>query len=150
MLLTSQHSQHLSIVFLPSCSLDSQAICSNHSTLLFSEECSLVVQDVNATSLWETILAACSDPAASNASSSGRSRRPSAAGDDLGATDALPDLGQDTSRVQGLRACTVGVGRSKLQLTLVPPPSNRADPLAIVELGKAAEVRRLVRRMTCT
>lgn len=31
-------------------------------------------------------------------------------------------------------------GRSKQQFMLLPPPLDRADPLAIVDLGKAAEV----------
>ena len=31
-------------------------------------------------------------------------------------------------------------GRSKQQFMLLPPPLNRADPLAIADLGKAAEV----------
>lgn len=30
-----------------------------------------------------------------------------------------------------------------VRITFLPPPSNRADPLAIVELGRAAEVRNL-------
>lgn len=37
---------------------------------------------------------------------------------------------------------TVAVpGRAKQRFTFLPPPSNRGDPLAAVELGKTAEVQ---------
>lgn len=37
---------------------------------------------------------------------------------------------------------TVAVpGRPKQRFTLLPPPVHRGDPLAAVELGKAAEVQ---------
>lgn len=51
---------------------------------------------------------------------------------------------------QPLVACTVGVAGRRLRLTLLPPlssamgPGGRHDPLAVVDLGKAAEVVLLV------
>lgn len=48
-----------------------------------------------------------------------------------------------TSHSQGgpMATCTVAVaGRSKLRLTLLPPPKDRLDPLAVVDIGRAAEV----------
>jgi hypothetical protein len=114
--------------------------------------CTYLTQEVDVPLLWSNLLEACDMPApGSQAGGGAKSRRPStseaaAAHQDtmmgLDGTPALNGSGKAGSEVlQQLRACTVGVmGRPKLRLTLLPPPADRSDPLAVVELGKAAEV----------
>jgi hypothetical protein len=85
----------------------------------------------------------------SQAGGGAKSRRPSVSISEAAQADIMGVEGAavngSAKAEQQLRACTVGVmGRPKLRLTLLPPPSDRSDPLAVVELGKAAEVGRLM------
>ncbi|GAB4814739.1 hypothetical protein N2152v2_001785 [Parachlorella kessleri] len=84
--------------------------------------------EVDAPRLWAGLLAACSEGAAAAAASAGAA---------AGSMEVeVAEKGISTMMPQTLSMAD----RRKMRFTFLPPPVNREDALAVVELGKAAEV----------
>ena len=81
--------------------------------------------DVDAAQLWAGLLSACQGPATASATAASMDVEPS----------SLP------GSAPPLAMCTTSLAeRRRLSFTFLPPPPNREDPLAVVELGRVADV----------
>lgn len=89
--------------------------------------------DVDVPRLWASLLAACS---------AGDDHIASAGGKAAGGMEVDPPSGAGASATPPLAMTTLALPeRRRTRFTFLPPPAARDDPLAIVELGRSAEVR---------
>jgi pre-rRNA-processing protein TSR1 len=106
--------------------------------------------DVDVQLLWDGLLAACREDTITSSSKAGTSAPvPSAAvaGNENGMEVDVDDdknikkSGKDITITNPLAPITMSLPeRRKIKFTFLPPPVDRTDPLAVVEIGRAAEV----------
>lgn len=101
--------------------------------------------DVDVERLWAGLLGACSEGTTASAAAPDGKPAGSAGGMDVDA--AAPAAPGSSGAVPRLAMQTLSLAdRRRARFTFLPPPANREDALAVVDLGKVAEVGRACRR----
>lgn len=91
--------------------------------------------DVDVQTLWDGLLAACREPTEDPASAS------TAAGNGMEVEVEASGVTDKSGPTTPLAPITMSLpDRRKIKFTFLPPPVDRSDPLAVVEIGRAAEI----------
>lgn len=104
--------------------------------------------DVDVQVLWDGLLAACREDTITSSSKPSSTASVPTAADGVGGMEVDIDNYNDPSLSSGKNAISTPLApitmslsdRRKAKFTFLPPPVDRTDPLAVVEIGRAAEV----------